>query len=184
MSRIGKKPIAVPEKVNVKIDQGQTLGITIEGPKGSLFKTFPNRITVKQEENFLVVQRSSDNKTDRALHGMVRSIVASMIEGVTEGFVKILDIVGVGYRVEQKGKGISLSVMYSHPVEYTPVEGVTLDVEGNNRIKVSGIDKQAVGQVAASIRSVRPPNVYTGKGVRYFNESVKLKPGKSPRKVV
>ena len=184
MSRIGKKPIFVPDKVNVKIDQGQTLDITIEGPKGVLSKTFPNRITVLQEENSLIVKRSSDDKTDRALHGMVRSIVASMIEGVTEGFVKILEIVGVGYRVEQKGKGISLSVMYSHPVEYTPIEGVTLDIEGNSRIKVSGIDKQSVGQVAAVIRSVRPPNVYTGKGVRYSNESVKLKPGKSARKVI
>ena len=184
MSRIGKKPIVVPDKVNVKIDQGQTLDITIEGPKGVLSKTFPNRITVLQEENSLIVKRSSDNKTDRALHGMVRSIVASMIEGVTEGFVKILEIVGVGYRVEQKGEGISLSVMYSHQVEYTPIEGVKLDVEGNSRIKVSGIDKQSVGQVAATIRSVRPPNVYTGKGVRYFNESVKLKPGKSARKVI
>ena len=184
MSRIGKKPIFVPDKVNVKIDQGQTLDITIEGPKGVLSKTFPNRITVLQEENSLIVKRASDDKTDRALHGMVRSIVASMIEGVTEGFVKILEIVGVGYRVEQKGEGISLSVMYSHPVEYTPIEGVTLDIEGNSRIKVSGIDKQSVGQVAAAIRSVRPPNVYTGKGVRYSNESVKLKPGKSARKVI
>ena len=118
----------------------------------------------------------------RALHGLTRSLLANMVTGVSEGFSKSLELVGVGYRVQQSGKGITLNVMYSHPVAIDPPDGITLEVEGNNRIHVRGIDKQKVGQLAAQIRKVRPPNIYTGKGIRYFGEQVRLKPGKSARR--
>jgi large subunit ribosomal protein L6 len=139
-------------------------------------------MAITQINGSVVVERPSDERQHRELHGLSRSLLVNMVAGVNDGFDKTLDLVGVGYRVQQNGKGISLSVMFSHPVEIEPLDGIELEVEGNNRIQVRGIDKQAVGQMAAQIRSVRPPNVYTGKGIRYGNEDVHLKPGKSARR--
>ena len=137
---------------------------------------------IKQEDDVVKITRPTDESQDKAFHGFTRSLLANMIIGVSNGFSKDLELVGVGYRVQQKGKGITLSVMLSHTVDIDPPEGVELKVEGNNQITVSGIDKQAVGQLAAEIRKVRPPNAYTGKGIRYSGEVVRLKPGKSARR--
>jgi large subunit ribosomal protein L6 len=128
------------------------------------------------------VKRPSDEREHMALHGLTRTLLANMVEGVNQGYSKTLELVGVGYRVQQSGKGISLSVMLSHQVDMEPLDGVTLEVEGNNIIRVQGMDKQAVGQLAAQIRKVRPPNAYTGKGIRYQGEQVRIKPGKSARR--
>mgnify|MGYP002846663242 CR=1 FL=1 len=140
-------------------------------------------MALSQENGVLKVTRPSDEREHRSLHGLTRSLVANMVTGVTNGYSKTLDLVGVGYRVQQTGDGISLSVMLSHTVEIKPLPGITLEVEGNNRIHVRGMDKQAVGQMAAQIRQVRRANVYTGKGIRYAGEVVRLKPGKSARRV-
>ena len=180
MSRIGNASIPIPSGVEVRIDGSK---VTVNGPKGSLSQGFNSALTVSREDATLKVTRPSDAPEQRALHGLTRSLIANMVTGVTEGFVKSLGLVGVGYRVQQLGDSISLSVMFSHTVEIKPLPGVTLEVEGNNRINVQGIDKQAVGQMAAQIRSVRPPNAYTGKGIRYLGEEVRLKPGKSARRV-
>ncbi len=180
MSRVGKEPIPVPNGVEAKIE-GST--VTIKGPKGTLTETFSPDMSLSRESGTLKVERPSDEREHRALHGLTRSLLANMVQGVSEGFGKSLELVGVGYRVQQGGKGIALSVMLSHQVDVQPPEGVTLEVEGNNQIHVKGIDKQAVGQIAAEIRSVRPPNPYTGKGIRYAGEFVRIKPGKSARRV-
>ncbi len=179
MSRIGKQAIRLPQGVDVKID-GQA--VTVTGPRGELNQTFHRAMTISRRNGSVVVERPSDSVEHRSLHGMTRSLINNMVSGVSEGFEKTLDLVGVGYRVAQSGKGITLSVMLSHQVAVDPPEGITLTVEGNNRIRISGIDKQAVGQIAADIRKVRPPNVYTGKGIRYSGEIVHLKPGKSARR--
>ena len=181
MSRVGSAPIPVPAGVDVGISGAS---VTVNGPRGSLFREFHHNMAITQDNGTLSVARSSDEREDRAIHGMTRSLLANMVTGVSEGFVKTLDLVGVGYRVQQNGEGITLSVMFSHPVEVKPLPGVTLEVEGNSRIHVRGIDKQAVGQLAADIRAVRPPNAFTGKGVRYAGEQVHLKPGKSARRVI
>jgi large subunit ribosomal protein L6 len=178
MSRIGKQPVAVPPGVDVTIDGSE---VTVKGPKGVLNEHFHIDMIVSRDNAHLTVSRPSDEREHRALHGLTRSLLANMVRGVSEGFTKTIDLVGVGYRAQQAGKGITLSVMLSHPVEIQPLDNVTLEVEGNNRIMVSGISKQAVGQMAAEIRAVRPPNVYTGKGIRYAGEQIKLKPGKSAR---
>jgi len=154
----------------------------VQGPKGELERNFSDSMSIEQEEGFVKVSRASDGRRDREIHGLSRSLLMNMIAGVNDGFSKSLELVGVGYRVQQSGKGITLSVMYSHPVDIDASEGIELKVEGNNRINVNGIDKQQVGQVAAEIRKVRPPNVYTGKGIRYLGEEVHIKPGKSARK--
>ncbi|MCH8061081.1 MAG: 50S ribosomal protein L6 [Chloroflexi bacterium] len=180
MSRVGYKPITVPSGVEVTIDGND---VTVKGSQGTLSQTFNPDMKVVQENNVLTVSRPSDEAPHRALHGLTRSLLANMVIGVSEGFSKSLELVGVGYRTQQSGKGLTLSVMYSHTVDVQPLDGVTLEVEGNNRIHVRGIDKQKVGQQAAEIRKVRPPNVYTGKGIRYAGEQVKLKPGKSARRV-
>ena len=180
MSRVGYKPITVPSGVEVTINGND---VTVKGSQGTLNQTFNPDMKVVQENNVLTVSRPSDEAPHRALHGLTRSLLANMVIGVNEGFSKSLELVGVGYRTQQSGKGLTLSVMYSHTVEVQPLDGVTLEVEGNNRIHVRGIDKQKVGQQAAEIRKVRPPNVYTGKGIRYEGEQVKLKPGKSARRV-
>ena len=169
MSRIGNQAITLPSGVDVQID-GQS--VTVEGPRGQLSQSF----------HPVVVTRPSDSGQHKALHGLTRSLINNMVIGVSRGYEKTLDLVGVGYRVTQSGKGITLSVMLSHQVQVDPPDGVELAVEGNNRIRVRGIDKQAVGQLAAEIRKVRPPNVYTGKGIRYSNEVVHLKAGKSARR--
>ena len=179
MSRVGQKPIPIPIGTQVQIDGAE---VRVKGPKGSLTKKLHADMTIVEDNGVLTVERPSDERQHRALHGLTRSLLANLVEGVTQGFLKTLVLVGVGYRVQQNGAGISLSVMLSHQVDIQPLDGVTLEVEGNNRIHVRGIDKQAVGQMAATIRAVRPPNSYTGKGIRYLGEQVKLKPGKSARR--
>ena len=179
MSRIGNQPIQIPSGVEVEIS-GPNVSVT--GPKCNISIVFDFGMEIKQEYDVVKVMRPSDESQDKAFHGLTRSLLANMIIGVSNGFSKDLELVGVGYRVQQKGKGITLSVMLSHTVDIDPPEGVELQVEGNNQITVSGIDKQAVGQLAAEIRKVRPPNAYTGKGIRYSGEVVRLKPGKSARR--
>jgi large subunit ribosomal protein L6 len=179
MSRIGRKPIPVPSGVTVDINGSEVM---VKGPKGSLTKTFHPDMKIVREDGVLRVERPSDERTHRALHGLTRSLLANMVTGVTQGFSKSLDLVGVGYRAQKSGEGVTLNVMFTHPVEVTPVPGITFDIEGNNRVHVRGIDKELVGQVAAQLRAVKPPNAYTGKGVRYSDEHIRLKPGKSARR--
>ena len=179
MSRIGNQPIQIPDGVEIKISGPN---VSVKGPKGDITSVFDFGMEIKQEDDVVKVARPTDESQDKAFHGLTRSLLANMIIGVSNGFSKDLELVGVGYRVQQKGKGITLSVMLSHTVDIDPPEGVELKVEGNNQITVSGIDKQAVGQLAAEIRKVRPPNAYTGKGIRYSGEIVRLKPGKSARR--
>jgi len=172
-------PIAIPPGVDVTIGPD---GVVVKGPKGSLNKKFHSAMKISRENGTLKVERPSDEREHRAIHGLTRSLLANMVTGVSEGYEKRLEFVGVGYRTLQSGKGVTLNVMLSHSVEVEPVPGIELEVEGNNLIHVRGIDKQLVGQVAAQIRKIRPPNVYTGKGIRYAGEVVKLKPGKSARR--
>ena len=179
MSRIGNQPIQIPDGVEIKISGPN---VSVKGPKGDITSVFDFGMDIKQEDDVVKVTRPTDESQDKAFHGLTRSLLANMIIGVSNGFSKDLELVGVGYRVQQKGKGITLSVMLSHTVDIDPPEGVELKVEGNNQITVSGIDKQAVGQLAAEIRKVSPPNAYTGKGIRYSGEVVRLKPGKSARR--
>ena len=181
MSRIGIKPISIPSGVETTINND---GVTVKGPKGTLTSQFHPDMKVLQDQDELKVERPSDEPNHRALHGLTRSLLANMVIGVSEGYSKTLDLVGVGYRAEQNGDGITLQVMFSHPVIVNPTRGVTIEVEGANRIHVRGTNKQAVGHIAAQIRKVRPPNVYTGKGIRYADENVRIKPGKSARRVV
>ena len=179
MSRIGNQPIQIPSGVEVEIS-GPNVSVT--GPKGNISSVFDCGMDIQEEDDVVKVMRPTDESQDKAFHGLTRSLLANMIIGVSNGFSKDLELIGVGYRVQQKGKGVTLSVMLSHTVDIDPPEGVELRVEGNNQITVSGIDKQAVGQLAAEIRKVRPPNAYTGKGIRYSGEVVRLKPGKSARR--
>ncbi|MFZ5438104.1 MAG: 50S ribosomal protein L6 [Patescibacteria group bacterium] len=176
MSRIGKKPVELVQGVTATIENGQ---VTIKGPKGTLVVPVMEGIKVAQEENTLVVTRANDEKQIRAYHGLVRSLLAGAAEGVTNGYKKTLKLVGTGYRATAKGAGISVTVGFSHPVEITPVEGIKLSVEGNDTIHIEGIDKQLVGQVAANIRAIRPPEPYKGKGIRHEDEVVRIKPGKT-----
>lgn len=179
MSRIGKQPIEVPTNVEVKIDGSF---VTVTGPRGELSNSFNSEMIISKRDGEISVERPSDESQHKAFHGLTRSLIANMVTGVSDGYEKNLELVGIGYRVQQTGKGVTLSVMLSHTVLIEPPEGVTLEVLEGNRIKVSGIDKQAVGQIAAQIRKVRPPNVYTGKGIRYAGEYVRIKPGKSARR--
>ncbi len=176
MSRIGKEAIVIPDGVKVEIKGSE---VTVTGPKGTLTKTFNPELTLEIEENQLTVKRPSDNKKHRSLHGTTRSIINNMVEGVNKGFEKRLDLIGVGYRVMKSGANITLNVGYSHPIEFTPEDGVELEVIDNNKILVKGIDKERVGAVAANIRSVREPEPYKGKGIRYADERVRLKVGKT-----
>lgn len=176
MSRIGKKPIEIPNGVTVAIN-GNT--VTVKGPKGELTRTFSPRMDIKLEGNVLTVSRSSDEKEDRSLHGTTRSLLFNMIEGVTKGFEKRLELVGVGYRAQKQGKKLVLNVGYSHPVEIEPEENIEIEVPQNTKIIVKGIDKERVGAVAANIRAVRPPEPYKGKGIRYEGEHVRRKEGKT-----
>lgn len=175
MSRIGKQAIPLPAGVDVRIEGPD---VTVTGPLGTLSRSFHPDMSIRRDNGSVAVERPSDSGQHKALHGLTRSLLNNMVAGVSAGFEKTLDLVGVGYRVAQTGEGITLSVMLSHTVTVNPPPGVALVVEGNNRIRVRGIDKQAVGQVAADIRKARPPNIYTGKGIRYSNEIVRLKPGK------
>jgi large subunit ribosomal protein L6 len=177
MSRIGNAPIPVPAGVTVTLGGG---AVTVKGPKGELSQTIPGAITVRQEGEELLVERPNDERVNRALHGMFRSLVNNMVVGVTTGFRKELDIVGVGYRAAARGdNALDMQLGFSHPVEVLAPEGVTFVVPQPTRIEVHGIDKQLVGQVAANIRSLRKPEPYKGKGVRYSNERVRRKAGKA-----
>ena len=179
MSRIGMQLINIPE--NVEINIGKNNNISVKGPKGDLTNTFSNEININIENNSIIVTRNNDEKESKSLHGLTRSLLNNMVIGVSEGYTKSLEMVGVGYRAEQKGSAINLSVMKSHLDIIEAPEGITIKVEDNTKITVSGIDKQKVGHIAAIIRASRPPNPYTGKGVRYLVEQVSLKPGKSAR---
>lgn len=177
MSRIGIKPIPVPSGVNVEI--GKDNNVKVKGPKGELASAFTPRVTIIQEDGTLRVERSSEAREVRALHGLTRSLLNNMVTGVHAGYTKNLEIQGVGYRAALEGKTLVLNVGYSHQVRMTPPDGITYAVEGTNRIAVSGIDKQVVGEEAARIRGVRPPEPYKGKGIRYAGEQVRRKAGKA-----
>lgn len=176
MSRIGKLPITVPSGVTVTLEEGNV--VKVKSNKGELTEKIPQEITVDIQDGIVEVKRSSDNKKDRAMHGLSRALIANMVTGLTEGFTKKLEVIGVGYRVQKSGNKLVINVGYSHPVEVEE-NGVTLDVEGTNIIKVSGISKQVVGQVAAEIRGIRPPEPYKGKGIKYQDETVLRKVGKT-----
>ena len=176
MSRIGKLPVAVPAGVNV--DLAGPL-VTVKGPKGELRQPILDHVTVKLEGGELVVERKTDDKAGRSAHGLTRTLINNMVTGVTKGFRKSLELQGVGYRAAKAGNNLNLSLGYSHPVTYEAPSGITFTVEGTNRIHVDGIDKQKVGQVAAEIRDLRPPEPYKGKGVRYEGEVVRKKMGKA-----
>jgi large subunit ribosomal protein L6 len=179
MSRVGRQPIAVPTGVSVSID-GQS--VRVEGPQGALARSLPAEITITKDGDALHVHRPDDERQNRALHGLTRSLVANMVTGVTQGFVKELEIVGVGYRAAAQGPGsIELSLGFSHPVRVDAPEGITFEVPVPTRIIVRGIDKEKVGQVAADIRKIRKPEPYKGKGVRYAGERVLRKAGKAAK---
>ncbi len=176
MSRIGNKPIEIPSGVTVTIDNNT---VTVKGPKGELTRTFHPDLTITQEENVITVTRPSDSKEHRMIHGTTRSLLANMIEGVSKGFEKSLELIGVGYRAQKQGKKLVLSVGYSHPVEFEQDDDIEFDVPSNTKIVVKGIDKEKVGKMAANIRAVRPPEPYKGKGIRYEGEHVRRKEGKT-----
>ena len=179
MSRVGNQPIRIPTGVVVDINGSR---VTVKGPKGELVDSFNSDMSVSSSDGFITVSRPSDESQHKAFHGLTRSLIFNMVTGVNDGFEKELELVGIGYRAQQTGKAITLSVMLSHTVVIQPPDGVTLEILEGNRIKVSGIDKQSVGQIASEIRKVRPPNAYTGKGIRYVGEYVRIKPGKSARR--
>ena len=180
MSRIGKLPITVPSGVTVNIAGAN---VTVKGPKGELKRSMPAEMGIKLEGTTLTVTRPSDNKKHRAFHGLTRTLLANMVQGVSKGFEKNLEIVGVGYRAEKTGDKLNLRLGYSHQVEVAPIPGTTLSVEANTKIKVSGINKEDVGEMAAEIRALRVPDHYKGKGIRYAGEKVHLKPGKAGKVV-
>ena len=180
MSRIGRMPITVPAGVAVNINRSE---VTVRGPKGELCRSFHPDLAIALDDNTLRVSRPSDNRMHRSLHGLTRSLLATMVEGVSQGFERRLEIVGVGYRAEQAGDELVLRVGFSHQVKVPPLPGVALTVEGNNRIKVTGIDKEVVGEMAARIRAIRPPDAYKGKGIRYAGEQVRLKAGKAGKAI-
>jgi large subunit ribosomal protein L6 len=176
LSRIGRLPIPIPSAVKVAVEPGH---VKVEGPKGKLERTLPADIMVELADGTIVCKRPSDDYKHRALHGLVRSLIANMVIGVNEGFTKNLELVGVGYRVAKQGDEITLSLGYSHPIKFKPPAGVTIDVQDQTKFSVSGIEKEAVGQVAADIRAFRPPEPYKGKGVMYRGEKVRRKAGKA-----
>jgi large subunit ribosomal protein L6 len=176
MSRIGRLPVPVPAGVDVRISGRE---VTVKGPKGQLSHKLAEPIEISQNDGVLTITRPNDEGKVRALHGLSRTLVANMVTGVTEGYSKTLEIVGVGYRVQARGSGVEFSLGYSHPVPVTPPDGVTLRVETPTRLVVEGIDKQQVGEVAANIRKLRKPDPYKGKGVRYAGEQIRRKVGKA-----
>lgn len=179
MSRIGNNPITVPEGVEVKIDGTK---ITVKGPKGTLEREIHKNMEVTMEENKITVKRPNDQKENRSLHGLTRTLINNMVEGVSKEFTKTLEVNGVGYRVQKQGNKIVLTLGYSHPVEMEEPEGITFDVPNANTIIVKGIDKELVGQTAAVIRTKRPPEVYRGKGIKYADEVIRRKEGKAGKK--
>lgn len=180
MSRIGRMPIPVPDGVAVSIKKNK---VTVTGPKGELSRSFHSDMKISLEDGILTVSRPSDGREHRSIHGLTRSLLANMVEGVTKGFEKGLEIVGVGYRAEKAGDNVVLRIGLSHIVEVSPIPGVSLDIEGANRIKVMGIEKEVVGEMAARIRKLRPPDAYKGKGIRYAGETVRLKAGKAGKAI-
>lgn len=176
MSRVGRQPIPLAQGVTVTIDDER---VTVTGPKGTLSRPRLPGIEITQQDGQLVVTRTDDEKQQRAMHGLMRTLVANMVTGVSAGFTKTLEIQGVGYRAQKQGNNLVLALGFSHPVEVTPPAGIEFAVEGTNRVHVSGIDKELVGQVAANIRKIRPPEPYKGKGVRYQGEVVRRKAGKA-----
>lgn len=179
MSRIGKQPVVIPQGVTVTLEGA---AITVKGPKGELQRSLPTEITVVVEDGRVTVTRPSDAGRHRALHGLTRALIGNMVLGVTAGFSKSLEIKGVGYRAEGTAKGVRLLVGYSHPVDYTAPDGIKITVDGQTNVTVTGIDKEKVGQVAAELRSVRRPEPYKGKGIRYVGEHVRTKAGKTGAK--
>ena len=179
MSRIGKNPVPLPDKVTVSLDG---LTVKVKGPKGELERTLPEGVSVSQEENTIVVTPSTTKRFSRERHGLCRTLVANMVEGVSNGYSKSLEIVGVGSRAQVKGKTLVVSAGYSHPVEMEPPDGITFKVENNTKVIVSGIDKELVGNEAAKVRAIRPPEPYKGKGIKYEGERIMRKAGKSGKK--
>ena len=178
MSRIGKKPIAIPAGVDVKIDGSK---VTVKGPKGTLENTFNPEISIAMEGNEIIVTRPSDDKNHRALHGLTRTLVANMVEGVTNGYSKTLEVNGVGYRAQKQGKNLVMNLGFSHQVIVPETAGITIDVPSPNQIVISGADKQQVGQFAAEVREKRPPEPYKGKGIKYADEHIRRKEGKAAK---
>ncbi len=176
MSKIGKTPITIPDEVKIEVKDNRVI---VSGPNGKLSAPLFPHIKVEIKDNRLRVSRSKNDKQSRSNHGLVRSLIENHVIGVTQGYKKTLKLVGTGYRVKKKGQGLELTVGYSHPVEFDPIQGIDFEIEGNDTIYISGIDKQVVGQAAANIRAIKPPEVYKGKGIRYEGEVVKLKPGKA-----
>ena len=176
LSRMGRKPVPIPPGVEVQVNYSQ---VTIKGPRGTLIQSLHPEARVRLEDGMVMVEQTSARKFHRALHGLTRSLIANAITGVTHGYQRTLELMGLGYRVQQTDNGIVLNVGHSHPVEIQTIEGVTLTVEGNTKIHVQGSDKQKVGQLAASIRKVRPCSAYKEKGIKYSDEIIRLKPGKS-----
>jgi len=176
MSRIGLLPIIIPQDVEVKIDGSE---VVVKGSKGELYRRFHPDMSITIEDGKLIVTRPSDNRLHRSLHGLTRSLLANMVDGVSKGFIKALEVHGVGYRAQKNDANLLLQVGFAHTVEFSPPPGVDITVEGTNRINVIGIDKELVGTAAAKIRAIRPPDSYKGKGIRYSGERLRLKPGKS-----
>ena len=176
MSRIGKLPIPIPGSVKVALAPGK---VTVQGPRGQLERTLPSEITIKQADGQLVFERPSDDYRHRALHGLVRSLVANMVEGVDKGFSKNLELVGVGYRVAKQGEDLVLNLGYSHPIKFKPPKGISIEVQDPTKFSVNGISIEDVGQAAADIRAMRPPEPYKGKGVMYRGEKIRRKAGKA-----
>ena len=179
MSRIGKAPISVPDKVTVSLNG---LAVTVKGPKGELSRTLPDGVTISQEGTTLQVNPVNTSRRSRERHGLSRTLVANRVEGVSQGFTRKLEIVGVGYRASLQGKKLVVSAGYSHPVEMVPPEGVSFSVENNTTVFVSGADKEAVGNEAAKVRAIRPPEPYQGKGIKYEGEKILRKAGKTGKK--
>ena len=177
MSRIGRNPITVPAGVTVTVDNENV--VTVKGPLGSLTEQFSKRMTIAQDNGVITVTRPSDENSDRALHGLTRTLINNMVEGVTKGYSKKLEIVGVGYRTEKQGKKLVLNLGYSHQIFFEEENGITFEVPDNTTIIVKGINKQAVGQIAAQIREKRPPEPYLGKGIKYEGEKIRRKSGKT-----
>ena len=179
MSRIGKAPISVPDKVSVSLNG---LAVTVKGPKGELSRTLPEGVSIAQDGNTIVVSPTSSNRRSRERHGLCRTLVANMVEGVSQGFTRKLEIVGVGYRAAVQGKKLVVSAGYSHQVEMVPPDGVTFAVDGNTTVLVSGPDKELVGNEAAKVRAIRPPEPYKGKGIKFEGEKILRKAGKTGKK--
>ncbi len=180
MSRIGKKLIPIPKETEIKINNNN---ITVKGPKGNLNWNFPSTMKVENKDNNLIIERMNDSKKEKALHGLTRSLINNMVTGVSHGFTRDLELVGVGYKAQVNGNDLEFNIGYSHTVKYSLPKGISAEIDKKQtKLTLSGIDKQLLGQTAANIRSIRPPDAYKGKGIRYSDEYIKLKPGKTSAK--